>query len=94
MLPTLFELVERNSDTPAARAMELLDLCADGTITIGKNLRAVHRQIRRYMQDENFATTFLAGADDKQSQTRRLVELHRKLLRSGLAADTQTAGSA
>jgi hypothetical protein len=36
----------------------------------------------------------LAGAEDKQSQTRRLVELHRKLLRSGLAADTQTAGSA
>lgn len=94
MLPTLFELVERNSDTPAARAMELLDRCADGAFIIGKNLRAVHRQIRRYMQDENFAATFLAGAEDKQAQTRRLVELHQKLLRSGLAADTQTVGSA
>jgi hypothetical protein len=94
MLPTLFELVERNGDTPAARALELLDRCADGAFITGKNLRAVHRQIRRYMQDENFAATFLAGAEDKQAQTKRLVELHRKLLRSGLAADTQTVGSA
>jgi hypothetical protein len=45
----------------------------------------VHQQIRRYMSDESFATSFLAGAEDKQTQTKRLVDLHQKLLASGLA---------
>lgn len=82
----LFEKIEREAATPAARALLLLDLCADGAFIQGANLRAAHAQIRRHMQDESFATSLLAGAEDKQAQTKRLADLHQKLLRSGLAA--------
>ncbi len=85
LLPRLFEAVEKDNETAAARAVALLDFCADGTFMPGANLRTVHQQIRRYMSDESFATSFLAGAADKQTQTQRLVELHQKLLASGLA---------
>jgi len=85
LLPLLFQSVEKDNETAAARAVTLLDLCADGTFMTGANLRTVHQQIRRYMADESFATSFLAGAPDKQTQTQRLVELHQKLLASGLA---------
>jgi hypothetical protein len=82
----LFEKVEREAASPAARALLLLDLCADGAFIPGANLRAAHAQIRHHMQDETFAASLLAGAEDKQSQAKRLAELHDKLLRSGLAA--------
>jgi hypothetical protein len=85
LLPLLFQAIEKDNETAAARAITLLDLCADGTFMPGANLRTVHQQIRRYMSDESFATSFLAGAPDKQTQTQRLVELHQKLLASGLA---------
>ncbi len=85
LLPLLFQAIEKDAETAAARAMSLLDLCTDNTFMTGANLKTAHQQIRRYMSDESFATSFLAGADDKQTQTQRLVELHQKLLRSGLA---------
>ena len=85
LLPLLFQMIEKDNETSAARAVALLDLCADGSFMPGANLRTVHQQIRRYMSDESFATSFLAGAPDKQTQTQRLVELHQKLLASGLA---------
>jgi hypothetical protein len=85
LLPLLFKAVEKDNETAAARAVALLDLCADGTFMTGANLRTVHQQIRRYMSDESFATSFLADAPDKQTQTQRLAELHQKLLASGLA---------
>jgi hypothetical protein len=90
----LFERVEREKPTPAARALVLLDLCAEGAFIQGANLRAAHAQIKRHMQDETFAATLLAGAEDKQTQAKRLSELHQKLLRSGLAAGTEVAGNA
>jgi len=85
LLPLLFQTIEREAETSAARAIALLDLCTDSTFMPGANLKTVHQQIRRYMSDETFATSFLAGAADKQAQTQRLVDLHQKLLRSGLA---------
>ena len=85
LLPLLFQAIEKDNETAAARAVALLDGCADGAFMPGNNLRTVHQQIRRYMADESFATSFLAGAADKQTQTQRLVELHQKLLASGLA---------
>jgi hypothetical protein len=85
LLAPLFRQVEREHATAAARAVALLDLCTDDTFMAGANLRGVHQEIRRYMTDESFASSFLAGADDKQAQTRRLAELHQKLLRSGIA---------
>lgn len=85
LLPPLFKTVEREHATAAARAVALLDLCTEDTFMAGTSLRSVHQEIRRHMTDESFAASFLAGADDKQAQTRRLVELHQKLLRSGLA---------
>lgn len=85
LLPLLFQAVEKDNETAAARVMALLDLCADGTFMTGANLRSVHQQIRRYMSDNDFATSFLAGAPDKQTQTQRFADLHRKLLASGLA---------
>ncbi len=90
----LFEKINKEAPTPAARALVLLDLCAEGSFIQGANLRAAHAEIRRHMQDETFATSLLAGAEDKQTQTKRLAELHQKLLRSGLAAGTPTAGTA
>jgi hypothetical protein len=85
LLPLLFQAIEKDNETSAARAVALLDFCADGAFMPGANLRTVHQQIRRYMSDETFATSFLAGAPDKQTQTQRLVDLHQKLLASGLA---------
>jgi hypothetical protein len=90
----LFEKIEREKPTPAARALVLLDLCAEGAFIQGANLRAAHAQIKRHMQDESFAATLLAGAEDKQTQAKRLSDLHQKLLRSGLAAGAQVAGNA
>ncbi len=90
----LFERIEREKTTPAARALVLLDLCAGGAFIQGANLRAAHSEIKRHMQDESFAATLLAGADDKQTQAKRLSDLHQKLLRSGLAAATPVAGNA
>ncbi len=90
----LFEKIDREAATPAARALLLLDLCADGGFIQGANLRAAHAQIRRHMQDESFAASLLAGAEDKQAQTKRLADLHQKLLRSGLAAGSPVAGNA
>ncbi|HEX9461725.1 MAG TPA: hypothetical protein VGB82_03925 [Alphaproteobacteria bacterium] len=90
----LFDKIEREKPTPAARALVLLDLCAEGAFIQGANLRAAHAQIRRHMQDESFASSLLAGAEDKQSQTKRLAELHQKLQRSGLAPASPVAGSA
>lgn len=90
----LFEKIEREKPTPAARALVLLDLCAEGAFIQGTNLRVAHAQIRRHMQDESFASSLLAGAEDKQTQTKRLAELHQKLQRSGLAPASPVAGSA
>jgi len=89
----LFTRIESEAATPAARALLLLDLCAEGAFIQGANLRAAHAQIRKYMQDESFAASLLAGADDKQTQTKRLAELHDKLRRSGLAS-APAAGTA
>lgn len=89
----LFEKVESEAATPAARALLLLDLCAEGAFIAGTNLRTAHAEIRRHMQDESFAASLLAGAEDKQAQTKRLADLHQKLLRSGLAG-SPAAGNA
>jgi len=89
----LFARIESEAATPAARALLLLNLCAEGAFIQGANLRAAHAQIRRYMQDESFAASLLAGADDKQAQAKRLADLHDKLRRSGLAS-SPVAGSA
>jgi hypothetical protein len=89
----LFAKIESEAATPAARALLLLDLCAEGAFIQGANLRAAHAQIRRHMQDESFAASLLAGADDKQTQTKRLADLHDKLRRSGLAS-APAAGNA
>lgn len=90
----LFEKIESEASTPAARALLLLNLCAEGAFIPGANLRAAHAQIRRHMQDESFATSLLAGAEDKQAQTKRLADLHDKLLKSGLAAGSPVVGNA
>lgn len=89
----LFAKIESEAATPAARALLLLDLCAEGAFIQGANLRAAHAQIRKHMQDESFAASLLAGADDKQTQTKRLADLHEKLRRSGLAS-SPVAGTA
>jgi hypothetical protein len=89
----LFAKIDSEAATPAARALLLLDLCAEGAFIQGANLRAAHAQIRRHMQDESFAASLLAGADDKQAQTKRLADLHDKLRRSGLAG-APVAGNA
>ena len=90
----LFEKIESEAATPAARALLLLNLCTEGAFIPGANLRAAHAQIRRHMQDESFAASLLAGAEDKQAQAKRLADLHDKLLRSGLAAGSPVAGNA
>ncbi len=82
----LFQKIEREKPTPAARALVLLDLCTEGAFIQGANLRAAHTEIKRHMADAAFATSLLAGAEDKQAQAKRLTDLHQKLMRSGLAA--------
>jgi len=89
----LFQKIEREKATPAARALVLLDLCAQGAFIQGANLRAAHAEIRRHMSDASFAASLLAGAEDKQAQAQRLADLHQKLLRSGLA-EAPVAGNA
>ncbi|KZD04690.1 hypothetical protein [Oceanibaculum pacificum] len=81
----IFDKVVKRGKSSADKALAMLDLCRSGTLIDGPDLRRARELAQRYMKQEDFLPSFLAGIDDEAEKKRRLVDLHQQLLDTGLA---------
>lgn len=82
----LFERVEREGATVAARAVRLIDLWTTGIFTRVTRNREAQPRLKRYLQDPDFHSTYLDGvaATDRD---RKIAELHEKLSAIGVRTE-------
>jgi hypothetical protein len=79
----LFEQIEKKAETPAQKALTLIDLCRKATFIEGPTLDNVRLQAQAYMRDPQFLPGYLAGAEGEERE-RKLSLLTRTLATLGI----------
>lgn len=82
----LFERVEREGATVAARALRLIDLWTTGIFTRVTRNREAQPRLKRYLQDPDFHSTYLDGVEAGE-RDRKIAELHEKLSAIGVRTE-------
>lgn len=81
----ILDRIARRGNNAADKALPLIDLCCNGTLIKGANLRRVRELAERYIKQPDFLPGIIANASDDADRVKRMTELHNRLIEAGLA---------
>ena len=80
----VLDRIVKRGKSSADKAVALMDLCRPGTLIKGPELRRAQELAQRYIKQDDFLPSFMAGAASEEDQKRLLIDLHSRLAEIGL----------